>query len=78
MSQSSIKKNFAYKSILTISTYLISFITFPYVARVLGVEHIGLVNFVDNTVNYFLLFATMGDTQVHSKAMNVSIPNTTQ
>lgn len=53
MSQSSIKKNFAYKSILTISTYLISFITFPYVARVLGVEHIGLVNFVDNTVNYF-------------------------
>ena len=56
MSQSSIKKNFAYKSILTISTYLISFITFPYVARVLGVEHIGLVNFVDNTVNYFLLF----------------------
>ena len=60
MSQSSIKKNFAHKSILTISTYLISFITFPYVARVLGVEHIGLVNFVDNTVNYFLLFATMG------------------
>lgn len=56
----SIKKNFAYKSILTISTYLINFITFPYVARVLGVEHIGLVNFVDNTVNYFLLFATMG------------------
>ena len=60
MSQPSIKKNFAYKSVLTLSTYLINFITFPYVARVLGVEHIGLVNFVDNTVNYFLLFATMG------------------
>ena len=60
MSQLSIKKNFAYKSILTLSTYLINFITFPYVARVLGVERIGLVNFVDNTVNYFLLFATMG------------------
>lgn len=56
----SIKKNFAYKSILTISNYLINFITFPYVSRVLGVERIGLVNFVDNTVNYFLLFATMG------------------
>ena len=55
-----IKKNFAYKSVLTLSTYLINFITFPYVARVLGVERIGLVNFVDNTVNYFLLFATMG------------------
>ena len=58
MSQPSIKKNFAYKSVLTLSTYLI--ISFPYVARVLGVERIGLVNFVDNTVNYFLLFATMG------------------
>jgi len=37
-----------------------AFITFPYVSRVLGVECIGLVNFVDNTVGYFLLFATMG------------------
>ena len=37
-----------------------SFITFPYVSRVLGVERLGLVNFVDNTVNYFLLFATLG------------------
>ncbi len=60
MLQPSIKKNFAYKSVLTLSSYLINFITFPYVARVLGVERIGLVNFVDNTVNYFLLFATMG------------------
>ena len=60
MLQPSIKKNFAYKSVLTLSTYLINFITCPYVARVLGVERIGLVNFVDNTVNYFLLFATMG------------------
>lgn len=56
----SIKKNFAYKSALTLSTYLMAFITFPYVSRVLGVERIGLVNFVDNTIGYFLLFATMG------------------
>lgn len=62
MSETSIKKNFAYKSILTISTYLMNFITFPYVSRVLGVERIGLISFVDNTVNYFLLFATMGVT----------------
>lgn len=60
MSSPSIKKNFAYKSVLTLSTYLINFMIFPYVSRILGVEHIGLVNFVDNTVNYFLLFATMG------------------
>ena len=56
----SIKKNFAYKSLLTVSNYLMAFITFPYISRILGVENIGLVNFVDNTINYFLLFATMG------------------
>lgn len=60
MEEPSIKKNFAYKSALTISTYLMNFITFPYVSRVLGVDGIGLVSFVDNVVNYFLLFATMG------------------
>ena len=60
MSQPSIKVNFIYKSALTVSLYLMSFISFPYIARVFGVERLGLVNFVDNVVNYFLLFATMG------------------
>lgn len=60
MSEPSIKRNFAYKSILTVSSYLMGFLTFPYISRVLGVDGIGLVSFVDNTINYFLLFATMG------------------
>lgn len=60
MPEPSIKKNFIYKSALTISTYLMNFITFPYVSRVLGVDGIGLVSFIENSVNYFLLFATMG------------------
>lgn len=60
MSKPSIKVNFIYKSALTVSLYLMSFISFPYIARVFGVEKLGLVNFVDNVVNYFLLFATMG------------------
>ena len=59
-SSPSIKKNFAYKSVLTLSSYLMAFITFPYVSRILGVERIGLVNFVENTINYFQLFAMMG------------------
>lgn len=57
---SSLKANFVYKSLLTASTFLISFITFPYITRTLGVENIGIVNFVDNLTNYFLLFASMG------------------
>lgn len=56
----SVKKNVLYKSLLTLSSYLMAFITFPYITRVLGVDKIGIVNFVDNTINYFLLFATMG------------------
>ena len=60
MSGNSIKRNVAYKFLLTVSTYIMGFITFPYISRVFGVEKLGLVNFVDNTVNYFLLFATMG------------------
>ena len=57
---SSLKSNFIYKSLLTVSNYLVAFIIFPYVSRVLDVENIGLVNFVDNTINYFVLFAMMG------------------
>lgn len=60
MAISSIKKNFAYKSVLNLSSYLAAFIVFPYTSRIFGPERIGLVNFVDNTVSYFLLFATMG------------------
>lgn len=60
MQTSSIKTNFAYKSLLTVSTYIMGFITFPYVSRVFGAEYLGLVSFVDNTISYFLLFATMG------------------
>ena len=58
--ETSIKRNFVYKSILTVSGYLVAFIIFPYVSRILGVANVGLVNFVDNTVQYFLLFASMG------------------
>lgn len=60
MAQASIKKNFAYKSVLNLSSYLIGFITFPYISRLMGAERVGLVNFVDNTVSYFLLFASLG------------------
>lgn len=57
---SSIRNNFFYKTLLTISSYIIGFVTFPYISRVLGVDGIGIVNFVDNSVGYFILFASMG------------------
>lgn len=57
---SSLKKNIAYKGFLTFANYIIGFVTFPYVTRILGPANFGLVNFVQNTIDYFLLFATMG------------------
>ena len=59
MSQS-LTKNFLYSSILTVSNYLFPLIVFPYVSRVLGVDRIGVCNFVDSIVNYFMLFSMMG------------------
>lgn len=55
-----IKKNFFYSSVLTTANYLFPMLTYPYVARVLGVEKIGLCNFADSIISYFLLFSMMG------------------
>lgn len=57
---SSVKKNFAYSSILTISGYLFPLITFPYVTRVLGAEGIGKYNFAISVIQYFSTFAMLG------------------
>ncbi|MGI9651851.1 flippase [Chryseobacterium sp. RLHN22] len=57
---SNLKTNFAYNLILTLSGYLFTLITFPYVSRILGVDNIGSVNFVDSIINYFVLFSMMG------------------
>lgn len=64
---STLRKNIAYKGLLTFSNYIIGFITFPYITRVLGPENFGLVNFVMNTVDFFLLFATMGITTIGTR-----------
>lgn len=56
----SIKKNIFYSSILTTANYLFPLLTFPYVSRVLGVTNIGIVNFVDSIIHYFILISMMG------------------
>ena len=55
-----IKKNFFYSSILTTANYIFPMLTYPYVSRVLGVEKIGLCNFADSIIGYFLLFSFLG------------------
>ena len=60
----SLKKNFIYSSILTVSNPLFPLIVYPYISRTLGLSNIGVVNFVDNLVNYFVLISMMGITTV--------------
>ena len=55
-----VKKNFIYSSILLSANYIIQLIIFPYISRVLGVEKVGVCNFVDSIIGYFALFASMG------------------
>lgn len=56
----STKKNFAYNLALTLAGYIFPLITYPYVSRVLGVTNIGICNFIDGIIGYFMLFASLG------------------
>ena len=55
-------KNIIFNMIKTISSIVFPIITFPYVARVLGAENVGKVNYSDSIVSYFSLIATLGIT----------------
>lgn len=58
--QSSIKKNFMMNCILTISSFLVPLVTFPYVSRILLPAGVGKVSFAASVVVYFSLFAQLG------------------
>lgn len=55
-----VKRNFIYNSLLTVTGYLFPLLTYPYVSRILGVYNIGICNFVNSVIDYYLLFSTMG------------------
>ena len=55
-----LKKNIVYSSFLTLSNYIFGLLIFPYVARVLGVQNMGTIDFVTNLIGYFLLFSSFG------------------
>ena len=49
-----------YSTALTMSTYLVPLIVFPYISRILGIEGIGIVDTVDSIIDYCILFSMMG------------------
>lgn len=56
----SIKKNFIYNSLLSLSSILFPLVTAPYIARVLSPEGVGLYNFAHTYSNYFAMVALLG------------------
>ena len=52
----SIRGNLVYSALLTMSTYLVPLLVFPYISRVLGADGIGIVDTVDNIIDYCVLF----------------------
>lgn len=71
----SIKRNFAYNTAITVSSYIASFITFPYVSRILGVDNLGVFSYVDNVINYYVLFIMMGVQMVGIREVASSGPS---
>lgn len=71
----SIKGNFIFNVILTLSTYIAQLIVYPYVSRVLGVENIGVVGFVNKTIEIFLIFSTLGISTVGVREIAVAKGN---
>lgn len=56
----SIKRNFIYNALLNVANIAFPIVTIPYVSRILGVEQIGIFNFVITFVSYFVAFAALG------------------
>ena len=54
------RKNVFYNVLLAITQVLFPLITFPYLARTLGPEHLGVLNFAESFARYFVLLAALG------------------
>src|SRR4051812_24954973 len=60
MNVRSLKPNLLYQLAISFLYSVAPLIVFPYVSRVLGPAHIGSINFIDYTSQFFILFASFG------------------
>ena len=56
----SIKTNYIFNLINTISSFIFPVITFPYASRIMLAEGIGLVNFYQSIIQYISLLTCLG------------------
>ena len=57
---SNLKKNLGYQTLYQVLNVGLPLITAPFLARVLGVEPLGIMSYTTSVVQYFVLFAMMG------------------
>lgn len=55
-----LSKNTIYNTVKTVFNILFPLISFPYIARVLGVDNVGKINYSSSIVSYFSLIASLG------------------
>ena len=55
----SITKNYLYNVSYKILTLITPLITTPYIARVLGVDNVGIYNYTYSIISYFVLFGVL-------------------
>ena len=60
MKDNSIKYNAFMNILLTLSSLIFPLISFPYVTRILSVESLGQVNFMNSVGTYAIMFAGLG------------------
>lgn len=60
MKENSIKYNALMNILLTLSSLIFPLISFPYVTRILSVESLGQVNFMNSVGTYAIMFAGLG------------------
>ena len=58
MKRRSIKKNAILNALRSLIAVIFPIITYPYAARVVGVEHLGRGDYVAHYIEFFMLFAT--------------------
>jgi O-antigen/teichoic acid export membrane protein len=56
----SVKNSVFYNVLLAVSQVFFPLITFPYLARTLGPEHVGVLNFAESIAKYFVMLAALG------------------
>jgi len=60
MSAPSIKKNYFFNLVSQLLAIVLPIVTTPYVTRVLGNENLGIFNYAQSIINYFIMFGCVG------------------